>query len=100
MRDPDAYATIDNIAAAESPEEAARIGRAMQLRRPDLVRPDWDTAKLFVMLAALQAKVRIPLTCLPDFVVRLMITEHKLETGCQSLCLYDRADMLWRCIPV
>ena len=34
------------------------MGRGTQRSRPDLVRPDWDTAKLFVMLAALQAKVR------------------------------------------
>lgn len=59
MTDPDAFATIDEIAAAESPEEAARIGRARQRSHPHLLRPDWDTAKLFVMQVALQAKVRL-----------------------------------------
>ena len=37
-------------------KEAARIGRAQQRGTPHLVRPDWDTAKLFVMYAALRAK--------------------------------------------
>ncbi|KAK9790777.1 hypothetical protein WJX73_009297 [Symbiochloris irregularis] len=54
----DAFAVIDAIAAADPPEEAAKIGRATQRASPELVRPDWDTAKLFVMLAALQAKFK------------------------------------------
>ena len=54
---PDAYALVEEIAAAPSPEEAARLGRAAQKQRPHLVRPDWDTAKLFIMEAALRVKV-------------------------------------------
>src|SRR5438874_2146321 len=48
---------MEAVHAAASPEEAARIGRAAQRQRPDLVRPDWDTAKLVVMETALRAKV-------------------------------------------
>lgn len=53
-----AAGVIQAIHAAASPEEAARTGRAAQRQRPELVRPDWDTAKLAVMEAALRAKVR------------------------------------------
>ena len=49
---------IDNILAAESPEEAARIGRLHQRRNPELVRADWDSAKVGVMLHALRKKFR------------------------------------------
>ena len=45
------------IAAASSPEEAARLGRRHQRLKPAAVRPDWDHAKLQVMLAALRVKV-------------------------------------------
>lgn len=38
------------------PEQAARIGRDAQRRRPLAVRPDWDAAKLAVMRSALAAK--------------------------------------------
>lgn len=51
---------MDEIHQAGSPEEAARLGRAAQRTRPHLVRPDWETVKLFIMLAALQAKVGRP----------------------------------------
>ena len=50
------------IAGASCPEEAARLGRRAQRCRPHLVRPDWDTAKLAVMQAALHAKVTWHLT--------------------------------------
>lgn len=30
---------VENIKSAKSPEEAARIGRSMQRKRPDLVLP-------------------------------------------------------------
>ena len=53
---PDAAALVEAIAAAGSPEEAARLGRGAQRQRPDLMRPDWDAAKVPVMLAALRAK--------------------------------------------
>lgn len=46
------------IAEATSPEEAARLGRWHQRLQPSAVRPDWDHAKLQVMLAALRAKVQ------------------------------------------
>ena len=63
MDHPDAYAVMEQIARAGSPEEAARLGRATQAQQPHLVRPDWDTAKLFVMEAALRVKVRRMCLC-------------------------------------
>ncbi|GIL89012.1 hypothetical protein Vretimale_16283 [Volvox reticuliferus] len=53
---PDAAAVMEAIAAAPSPEEAARIGRRTERTRPELVRQDWATAKVAFMLAALRAK--------------------------------------------
>ena len=53
---PDAAALVQAIAAAASPEEAARLGRRAQRQRPDLVRPDWDASKVAAMLGALRAK--------------------------------------------
>ena len=44
------------VATAPTPEEAARIGRLAERSRPDLIRADWDTAKLAVMRLALLAK--------------------------------------------
>jgi ribA/ribD-fused uncharacterized protein len=52
----DAAAIVEAIAAAESPEEAARIGRQNERQRSELVRSDWAVAKRAVMLAALRAK--------------------------------------------
>lgn len=52
----DTPAVVEAIAAAPSPEEAARIGRRTERTRPELVRRDWPTAKLAVMRAALHAK--------------------------------------------
>ncbi|DBA99900.1 hypothetical protein WJX77_000507 [Trebouxia sp. C0004] len=49
-------AIIEMVAEAVSPEEAARLGRRHQRLQPAAVRPDWDQAKLQVMLAALRAK--------------------------------------------
>ena len=41
----------------ESPEEAARLGRLMQQKRPDLLRSDWGSGtKLAIMRMALRAK--------------------------------------------
>jgi len=62
-------AIIEMVAEARSPEEAARLGRRHQRLQPAAVPPDWDQAKLQVMLAALRAKVTIGspiilLTCL------------------------------------
>lgn len=53
---PDAAALVQAIAAAASPEEAARLGRRAQRQRPDLVRPDWEASKVAAMLGALRAK--------------------------------------------
>ncbi|KAG2494143.1 hypothetical protein HYH03_007779 [Edaphochlamys debaryana] len=53
---PDAAAVMEAIAAAPSPEEAARIGRRTERTRPELLRRDWPTAKIGVMLSALRAK--------------------------------------------
>lgn len=39
MNDPVAQDCVENIKSAKSPEEAARIGRSMQRKRPDLVLP-------------------------------------------------------------
>eukprot|EP00897_Mesotaenium_endlicherianum_P002400 jgi/Mesen1/2188/ME000152S01278 len=48
--------TIEDIRAAESPEEAARIGRRMERRVPESVQKDWGSVKLTVMEAALRQK--------------------------------------------
>lgn len=53
---PEAAELVEGIAAAASPEEAARLGRRAQRHRPGLLRPDWEEAKVPVMLAALRAK--------------------------------------------
>lgn len=53
---PDAAELQEAIAAAASPEEAAGLGRRAQRHRPELLRPDWEQAKVPVMLAALRAK--------------------------------------------
>ncbi len=58
VADAEAAAAVEAIAAAGSPEEAARIGRLFERARPDLLRPDWAAAKLPVMAAALRAKAR------------------------------------------
>ena len=44
------------IRAAGSPEEAAALGRRAEREQPHLLPPDWGTAKLSVMLAAVGAK--------------------------------------------
>ncbi|GAX84404.1 hypothetical protein CEUSTIGMA_g11826.t1 [Chlamydomonas eustigma] len=48
----------ESVAAMQSPEEAARLGRLMQRTRPDLLRPDWDQpeTRISVMESALRAK--------------------------------------------
>lgn len=53
VQDPVVLEIVKQISLAESPEEAARLGRALRRQRPDLVRPDWDTARLDVMYRAL-----------------------------------------------
>ena len=53
---PEAQVVVDAIRSAPSPEAAARLGRLAQLTHPELVRPDWDTAKWLVMRSAVAAK--------------------------------------------
>jgi diaminohydroxyphosphoribosylaminopyrimidine deaminase/5-amino-6-(5-phosphoribosylamino)uracil reductase len=52
----DAAALVEQIRTAPSPEEAARVGRRAERGRPELVRPDWATAKRGAMRRALRAK--------------------------------------------
>ncbi|GAB4855879.1 hypothetical protein Ancab_024518 [Ancistrocladus abbreviatus] len=59
VEDSAALDCVENIKAARSPEEAARIGRKMQRQRPDLVRSDWDTIKIEVMYRALKCKFSV-----------------------------------------
>ncbi|XP_038880001.1 riboflavin biosynthesis protein PYRR, chloroplastic-like [Benincasa hispida] len=54
--DPLAQECVEEIKSASSPEEATRIARLLQKKHPDLVRSDWDTAKLDVMYRALKCK--------------------------------------------
>ncbi|KAF5830101.1 hypothetical protein DUNSADRAFT_15039 [Dunaliella salina] len=51
--DPEARAVVDAIAAAASPEEAARTGRLTERHHPHLLTPNWSTVKVNVMLEAL-----------------------------------------------
>ncbi|XP_074321168.1 riboflavin biosynthesis protein PYRR, chloroplastic [Silene latifolia] len=59
VENPLAQDCLKAIKSAKSPEEAARIGRKMQRRKPDLVRPDWETVKIDVMYRALKCKFSI-----------------------------------------
>lgn len=56
VQDPLALDRRRQIQAAESPEKAARLGRILAKQRPDLIRSDWDKAKLEVMYTALRSK--------------------------------------------
>ncbi|KAG6470536.1 riboflavin biosynthesis protein PYRR, chloroplastic-like [Zingiber officinale] len=49
----DAY---EEIKTAKSPEEASRKGRRLQRQHPDMVRADWESAKIDVMYRALKCK--------------------------------------------
>ncbi|XP_010268305.1 PREDICTED: riboflavin biosynthesis protein PYRR, chloroplastic isoform X3 [Nelumbo nucifera] len=59
VNDPLARDCIEKIKSSKSPEEAAREGRKIQKQCPDLVRPDWETAKIDVMYKALKCKFSI-----------------------------------------
>jgi len=50
---------MKEIAAQSSAEEAARVGRKMQASNPNLVRQDWDEAKLGIMGKALRVKFAV-----------------------------------------
>ncbi|XP_027353545.1 riboflavin biosynthesis protein PYRR, chloroplastic isoform X2 [Abrus precatorius] len=56
LDNPSAKACVERIKSAKSPEEAARIGRSMQRKHPDLIRSDWDNIKIDVMYRALKCK--------------------------------------------
>uniref|UniRef100_A0A1J3D6B3 Riboflavin biosynthesis protein PYRR, chloroplastic n=2 Tax=Noccaea caerulescens TaxID=107243 RepID=A0A1J3D6B3_NOCCA len=53
---PMAHDCIEKIRTAKSPEEAALIGRAKLRQQPELVRSDWEDAKIEVMYRALKCK--------------------------------------------
>lgn len=59
VNDPLARDCVEEIRRTKSPEEAARMGREMQRRRPQLVRPDWESVKIDVMYRALKCKFSI-----------------------------------------
>ncbi|XP_077226116.1 cytidine/deoxycytidylate deaminase family protein isoform X2 [Tasmannia lanceolata] len=59
VNDPLARDCVEQIKAAKSPEEAARMGRTMQMRHPGLVRPDWNKIKINLMYKALKCKFSI-----------------------------------------
>ncbi|KAF4360218.1 hypothetical protein F8388_016750 [Cannabis sativa] len=59
VNDPLASDCVARIKSAKSPEEAARLGRSMQRQRPDLVRSDWESAKINVMYKAVKCKFSI-----------------------------------------
>ncbi|KAH7278822.1 hypothetical protein KP509_38G057400 [Ceratopteris richardii] len=56
VQDTLAMDVVKKIQEAQSPEEAAQLGRSLAMRRPDLVRADWEDVKLEVMYKALKAK--------------------------------------------
>ncbi|KAJ7528695.1 hypothetical protein O6H91_15G014500 [Diphasiastrum complanatum] len=56
VQDTIAQQCVQSIQAAESPEEAARLGRTLERQRRDLVRSNWESTKLTVMYEALLAK--------------------------------------------
>ncbi|GAQ81151.1 riboflavin biosynthesis protein RibD [Klebsormidium nitens] len=59
VNDANAESAVRGIREARSSEEAARIGRALERLRPELVRQDWDTAKVEVMYGALCRKFQM-----------------------------------------
>ncbi|PON55212.1 Riboflavin biosynthesis protein RibD [Trema orientale] len=59
VNDPLAQDCVERIKSAKSPEEAARLGRSMQRQRPDLVRSDWESAKIDAMYRAVKCKFSI-----------------------------------------
>lgn len=59
MNDPLARKCIESIKSAKSPEEAAKMGRKIQKWHPNLVRSDWESAKIEVMYKALKCKFSI-----------------------------------------
>lgn len=56
VQDSIAQECIKRIRSAESPEEAARMGRSLERQRPDLVRHNWESVKVDTMYRALKSK--------------------------------------------
>lgn len=56
VHDSIAQECIKRIRSAESPEEAARMGRSLERQRPDLVRHNWGSVKVDIMYRALKSK--------------------------------------------
>ncbi|GMH40533.1 hypothetical protein BSKO_08437 [Bryopsis sp. KO-2023] len=52
----ESQAVFDEIAAASSPEEAARIGRSTARSKPHLLCPDWSNRQVEVMKEGIRAK--------------------------------------------
>jgi diaminohydroxyphosphoribosylaminopyrimidine deaminase/5-amino-6-(5-phosphoribosylamino)uracil reductase len=76
---------IERIWRAETPENAARVGRWAENTQPELMRPDWVEAKLEVMETALRAKFR------DDAAARAVL----LSTGAATLAEYSPRDAFW-----
>jgi len=76
---------VERIWRAETPENAARVGRWAENTQPELMRPDWAEAKLGVMEAALRAKFR------DDAGARAVL----LSTGAATLAEYSPRDAFW-----
>ncbi|CAI5969373.1 unnamed protein product [Closterium sp. NIES-64] len=81
----DAALAVREIREAETPEEAARIGRALERKRPDLLRPNWQEEKLAVMRAALRKK----------FTTYPHLKELLLSTGDSPLVEASTHDFFW-----
>ncbi|CAI7932671.1 unnamed protein product [Closterium sp. NIES-54] len=81
----EAARAVREIRAAETPEEAARIGRALERKRPDLLRPNWQEEKLAVMRAALRKK----------FTTYPQLKELLLSTGDSPLVEASTHDFFW-----
>ncbi|URE11661.1 RibD C-terminal domain [Musa troglodytarum] len=47
---------VEQIKMAKSPEEASRLGRKLQRQHPEVVRADWDSAKIDITYGALKCK--------------------------------------------
>ncbi|GJP50996.1 hypothetical protein CLOM_g10149 [Closterium sp. NIES-68] len=83
--DPAAVEAVASIRAAETPELAARIGRALERSRPDLLRPNWQEEKLAVMRTALRKK----------FTMYPHLRELLVSTGNSPLVESSTHDFFW-----
>ncbi|XP_075483918.1 riboflavin biosynthesis protein PYRR, chloroplastic-like [Primulina tabacum] len=83
--DPVGKNCFEDIKNAKSPEEAARLGRKMQMQRPDLVRSDWESIKIRVMFWVLKCK----------FLTYSNLTSMLLSTAGSVLVEASPHDMFW-----